>query len=58
MNYCCEDCGFLFQRVGEVRACPYCEGYHFRAATQEEAERLRSYLKSQERERERREDLK
>lgn len=40
MIYCCEDCGFLFQRVGEVEECPSCEGSRFRPATAEEAERL------------------
>lgn len=46
MIYCCENCGFLFRRVGEVRACPFCEGYRFRSATQEEAEMLQSRLET------------
>ena len=46
MIYCCEDCGFLFQRVGEVQACPFCEGYHLRSATPEETEMLQSRLKT------------
>lgn len=45
MTYCCEDCGFLFSRVGEVHECPACEGGHFRPATEEEAERLQKMLK-------------
>jgi len=44
MVYCCEDCNFLFQRVGEVQMCPFCEGTRFRPATQEEAEKLQSLL--------------
>lgn len=46
MIYCCEDCGFLFRRVGEVQECPSCEGRHLRSATQTEAETLRSLLKT------------
>lgn len=45
MIYCCEDCGFLFSRVGPVETCPSCEGEHFRAATMEEATQLQSILK-------------
>lgn len=44
MVYYCEDCGFLFRRIGEVKECPFCEGTHFRAATTEEAERLQALL--------------
>lgn len=44
MIYCCEDCGFLFLRIGEVEECPFCEGTHFRPATAEEAERLQALL--------------
>lgn len=44
MIYCCEKCGFLFQRMGEVRACPFCEGDRFRPATAEETERLKLIL--------------
>lgn len=47
MIYCCEDCGFLFQRIGAVEACPFCEGPRFSAATEEEAERLQSLLKEE-----------
>lgn len=46
MTYCCEDCGFLFQRVGEIQACPFCEGSRLRSATPEETEILRSQLKT------------
>ena len=48
MIYCCDDCGFLFQRVGEIQECPSCESSHFRSATQTEAEKLRSLLKTME----------
>ena len=40
MTYTCEDCGFVFERVGEVRGCPFCEQKHIRPATQEEIKRL------------------
>ena len=46
MIYCCEDCGFLFQRVGEIQECPSCEGHHLRSATPEETEILQSRLKT------------
>lgn len=45
MTYYCEDCGFLFSRRGEVRACPACERQRFRPATAEEKERLRELLR-------------
>ena len=48
MIYCCEDCGFLFQRVGEIHECPSCEGYRLRSATQKEMEELQSLLKTME----------
>lgn len=48
MIYCCEDCSFLFQRVGEVQTCPLCEGHHLRSATPEETEQLQSLLKTRE----------
>lgn len=44
MIYCCEDCGFLFRRIGEVRECPSCEGRRFRAATTEEGKLLQALL--------------
>ena len=44
MTYCCEDCGFLFRRVGEVKECPSCEGKRFRTATEEEAKRLQAMI--------------
>ena len=44
MIYCCEDCGFLFSRVGEVDRCPFCEKDHFRPATEEEMQRLLEVL--------------
>ena len=44
MIYCCEDCGFLFQRMGEVKECPLCERIHFRPATAEEEKRLQALL--------------
>jgi len=46
MIYCCEECGFLFSRVGEVRECPFCEADHIRPATAEEAKRLQALLMS------------
>jgi len=44
MTYCCENCGFLFQRVSEVQTCPFCESYHFRSATAQETDRLHKLL--------------
>ena len=44
MIYCYEDCGFLFQRMGEVRSCPLCERIHFRPATEEETKQLQMIL--------------
>ena len=47
MIYCCEDCGFIFQRVGEIYECPLCERSRFRSATREEMEKLQTLLKIQ-----------
>ena len=44
MIYCCEDCGFLFRRIGEVTACPSCESKRFRTATEAEAKRLQAII--------------
>lgn len=44
MTYCCEDCGFLFRRIGAVEECPFCEGSRFRPATAEEEKRLQALL--------------
>ena len=44
MNYCCESCGFLFQRMGEVKECPVCERSRFRPAIAEETKRLKALL--------------
>jgi len=44
MTYCCDDCGFLFSRRGEVWECPSCEGKRFRPATEAEAEQLQKLL--------------
>lgn len=48
MTYCCEGCGFLFRRMGEVKECPLCEGSRFRPATAEEEERLKVLLNKEE----------
>jgi len=45
MTYCCDGCGFLFFRTGEIGRCPSCEGYRIRPATAEEAERLKHLLR-------------
>lgn len=37
MIYCCEGCGFLFRRIGEVKTCPICESSRYRLATEAEA---------------------
>ena len=44
MTYACEDCGFLFCRVGEVKECPSCDKNHIRSASKEEAQRLQKLL--------------
>lgn len=44
MTYCCEECGFLFRRVGEVHTCPSCESYQLRSATAQETDRLHKLL--------------
>ncbi len=44
MTYACEDCGFLFCRVGAVKECPSCEKPHIRPATEEETGRLEKLL--------------
>ncbi|EHQ90654.1 hypothetical protein [Desulfosporosinus youngiae] len=44
MTYACEDCGFLFYRVGAVKDCPSCEKNNVRPATAEEAGRLEKLL--------------
>ena len=45
MTYACEDCGFLFCRVGALKECPSCEKPHIRPATEEEAGRPQKLLK-------------
>lgn len=47
MIYCCKDCGFLFQRVGEVRECPFCQGTRIRFATEEEEKCLQVLLRQE-----------
>ena len=44
MIYRCGDCGFLFQQMGEVKEGPFCEGPHFRPATEEETKQLQTML--------------
>jgi hypothetical protein len=44
MIYICENCGFLFCRMGEVRECPSCEKNDIRSVTGEEAGRLEKLL--------------
>ena len=46
MTYDCEDCGFLFCRVGAVKECPSCEKPHIRPVTEEETGRLEKLLKT------------
>lgn len=45
MDYCCDDCGFLFRRVGEIRVCPSCDGPNLRPATKTERDQLENLLK-------------
>ncbi len=44
MIYACEECGFLFYRVGEVKECPACEKNRLRPANKEEIRQLQSFL--------------
>lgn len=44
MIYCCDNCGFLFSRRGEICTCPSCEMSRIRPATEREAEELRRLL--------------
>ena len=36
MIYCCDHCNFIFNRAGEVDACPDCGKPSIREATEEE----------------------
>ena len=45
MDYCCDDCGFLFRRVSEIHICPSCEGLNLRTATKSESNQLENLLK-------------
>ena len=47
MNYCCEECRFVFSRKGEVTNCPSCDGQRIRPATEDETERLLELLKTE-----------
>lgn len=40
MTYVCENCGFLFRRIGAVERCPYCGGSCLRPANAEEKKQL------------------
>jgi predicted RNA-binding Zn-ribbon protein involved in translation (DUF1610 family) len=44
MIYICENCGFLFCRMGEVKECPSCEKKEIRSATGEEISQLEKLL--------------
>ena len=44
MTYACEDCGFLFCRVGAIKECPFCEKPNIRPATEEEIGMLEKLL--------------
>ena len=46
MNYCCEECSFVFSRKGEPEECPSCGSLRIRPATAEETERLQELLKA------------
>lgn len=47
MIYICEECGFLFCRMGEIKDCPSCEKHHIRFADRGEGERLRQYIEGE-----------
>jgi len=44
MTYSCEDCGFLFCRVGAAKECPSCEKNNIRSATEEKIGWLQKLL--------------
>ena len=44
MDYCCDDCGFLFRRVGKIQVCPSCESPRFRPATKAERDQSEKLL--------------
>ena len=44
MIYACENCGFLFRRMGGAERCPMCEGLWIRPASARETERLEEKL--------------
>lgn len=46
MNYCCEECGFVFSRKGEAEECPFCNGHRIRPANADETERLQDLLRN------------
>lgn len=41
MVYVCERCNFIFERVGVVESCPYCDAKDVRPADQGEEEKYR-----------------
>lgn len=47
MVYICENCGFIFNRLGEIEECPTCEAKHIRSATEEETLRLQELLEQE-----------
>lgn len=47
MTYTCEDCGFVFFRISDVKECPSCAGNHIRPASETEQNALQAYLKKQ-----------
>ena len=46
MIYCCDNCGFLFSRRGEISACPQCESRRIRPALDAEKKKLEAQLKN------------
>lgn len=47
MIYICEECGFLFCRMGAIMECPSCEKHKIRIADREESQRLQLFNESQ-----------
>lgn len=49
MIYTCENCGFLFRRIGAVESCPYCDSDRIRPADKEEQKLLEQRLAEEKR---------
>ncbi len=44
MNYACDECGFVFRRIGAVERCPICDGIKLREANRQEQDALEKWI--------------